>query len=125
MNEIIRKHSHIERMYILNFFSRFFDNESIDIHNAVFKMKIEDIFQVRNVGIILTGIIETGTITENSNIIIVNYNGVVKYRSVVAGLESMHIPDIKSASKGDNVGLRFTDTDILKYSKKGLYIVMI
>lgn len=89
-----------------------------------FVMEIRDIFIIKDVGIIVTGIVDSGMIKANDAVCIADYEGNVIHQNVVNRLESMSVPNIKSASTGNDVGLMFTDKNILDYVGRGLFVVV-
>jgi len=96
----------------------------IDFAKVSFIMKIMDVFEIRDVGIVVTGVVETGSISEKSNVSIVTADGNVIYCSMVDWLESYIKPGIKSASAGDNIGLMFTNKSVLPYVGQGIFVVI-
>lgn len=75
-------------------------------NDPFFRMKIEDIFVIRNRGTVAVGRIEQGTLSAGDEVDIQGHDG--SKRAVVAGLEMFH-KTLNQAGAGDNVGVLLKD----------------
>jgi len=73
-----------------------------------FRMTVEDIFNIKGRGTVVTGKIETGTLKVGDEIAIQGRNG--EKRIIVSGIE-MFRKTSNQAGTGDNVGLLLKDLD--------------
>ena len=95
---------------------------SVNLKNVYFKMRIEDIFKIKQIGTVLTGIIDQGTIKKDTEVLIVNQDGVSLFTCNVFQLENMNgVKD--SASKGENIALGIKECQAESF-KKGDYVVV-
>ena len=76
--------------------------------NPTFRMTIQDVFSIKGRGTVLTGRIESGTITVGDEIIIKGRNSSKK--AIVAGVE-VRRKVTTSARSGDEAGIRLKDTE--------------
>jgi elongation factor Tu len=74
--------------------------------DPTFHMIIEDIFNIRNLGLVVTGKIETGTLKVGDQVTIKAQAG--EKRATVSGIE-MFRKTMEQAGPGDNVGLLLKD----------------
>lgn len=85
---------------------KFFDISKIVYHpvSEDFSMLVEDVFNIENWGIVITGIIHTGEVLRGDKIIISSYSGSTRIEAKVFGAELFKIVWGR-AEFGDNVGL--------------------
>ncbi len=76
--------------------------------DSFFRMTVQDVFNIKGRGTVVTGRIETGTIKVGDEISVQGRNG--EKRTIVSGLE-MFRKTMDQASAGDNVGLLLKNTD--------------
>ena len=74
--------------------------------DPTFKMTIEDVFEIRGRGTVITGRIENGTLKVGDEISIQRQGSAKK--AVVTGIEMFH-KQLQQAKVGDNVGLLLRD----------------
>ena len=74
--------------------------------DPLFRMTVEDVFSIRGRGTVVTGQIESGTLTVGDEISFCR-EGVFK-KTVVTGIEAFR-KQLKQAKAGDNVGVLLRD----------------
>ncbi len=76
--------------------------------DPLFRMTVEDVFSIRDRGTVITGQIESGSLSVGDEIYL-NHQGTAK-KVVVNGIESFHKP-LKQVQAGNNVGLLLRNID--------------
>ena len=104
--------------------------------NLFFKMPIDDIFEVNEAswkdfnGVFITGHIEKGLIVPNALVDIVNDNGDIVISCKIIGIvlqsNMLKLKNVKmkSATKGQSVGLIFDNKEILNFNGIGMSVVI-
>lgn len=108
----------------------------IPFKNAAFKMPIDDVFELNKSigglinGVFVTGHIEIGTIKPNSSVIIADSSGEIHLTCVVNGIMlqsdmlKLKKKMLMSASKGQMIGLFFSDMKVLNRADSGMFVVI-
>lgn len=76
--------------------------------DPLFRMTVEDVFSIRDRGTVVTGQIESGSLSVGDEITL-NHQGTSK-KVVVSGIESFH-KTLKQVQAGNNVGVLLRNID--------------
>ena len=69
-----------------------------------FRLTIEDTFEIRGRGLVVTGKVESGSVVVGQSIQIASPDGSTRYVTQIAGLEAFH-KQLSEAQAGQNIGV--------------------
>lgn len=78
---------------------------TINLNSVQFKYEIEDVFKIKDKGIVVVGTVQQGTIKTGSTVIVATDQGEIKFTSTVDGIEIYQEGFVEQASENDPVAL--------------------
>ena len=97
--------------------------EKINMESISFKMQIQDIFKIQNVGVVLTGVVAAGSVTVGKSVYIATNDGTIIHQDVVGFLESMN-GNADLMAVGDDIGIGFKNKQVAHYAHRGMFLVV-
>jgi elongation factor Tu len=76
--------------------------------SADFRLPIQDTFSIKGRGLVVTGIVESGTLRVGQRVQIASPDGTQRFETQVKGLEAFH-KQMQVAQVGDNIGVLLPD----------------
>ncbi len=101
-------------------------NSKVNLKTVFFKLKIEDIFILKGKSSVVCGRVESGTINNQSEVLIVNQEGMILSRTRIIDLDwfdRCRCGEYVEADEGMNIGILF-DLSCSQILSVGNYIVI-
>jgi translation elongation factor EF-Tu-like GTPase len=80
------------------------DSSQFGASSGAFRLVIEDVFAIKGRGTVVTGKIETGSVTVGQHVRCTSPDGLNSFETSVQGIEAFH-ESIMQAQTGDNIGI--------------------